>query len=95
MHAWKEIYQDVNKFYNDYSILNMILIKLFTKEIECIFLYVHSVLPLHYNEQGIYPEDTSISKYNILFNTKILYQWLVTNGLTAHRQIMISFIGIF
>ena len=46
----------------------MNLIKSFTKEIEYIFLYVHSVLPLNYNEQGIYPEDTSISKHNMLFN---------------------------
>ena len=67
-HAWKQIYQDVNEFCNDYGISNRNRIKLFIKEMEYISLYVHNVSPLHYNEQGIYPDDKSMSKHTIFLN---------------------------
>ena len=38
-HAWKQIYQDVNEFCNDYGIPNRNRIKLFVKEMEYISLY--------------------------------------------------------
>ena len=68
MHAWKQIYQDVNEFCNDYDMPNRSRIKVFIEEMEYISLYVHNVLPLNYNEQSIYLDDKSMSKYTIFFN---------------------------
>ena len=31
-------------------------------------MYIHDVLPLNYNEQGIHPNDPSISKYTKFFS---------------------------
>ena len=35
---------------------------------EYISLYIHDVLPLNYNEQGIHPNDRSISRYTKFFS---------------------------
>ena len=35
---------------------------------EYISLYIHHVLPLNYNEQGIHPNDSSISRYTKFFS---------------------------
>ena len=56
--------------YNDYGILNENQVKLFIKEMEYIPRNIRGVLSLSYNEQGIYPEDSSISKYPIFFIQK-------------------------
>ena len=58
----------MNEFCNDYGILNRNRNKLFIKEMEYISLYIHNVSPLNNNEQGIYPDDKSISKHTIFFN---------------------------
>ena len=62
LHAWKQIYKDVNEFCNEYRIT------LFRKEMEYIFLYIHDVLFLNYNDQGIHPNDRSISRYTKFFS---------------------------
>ena len=67
-HAWKEIYTDVNDYCNEYCVPNNQRIKLFRKELEYLSLYIHDVLPLNYNEQGIHPDDTSISRYTKIFS---------------------------
>ena len=67
-HAWKEIYTDVNDFCNEYRVPNNQRIKLFRKEMEYLSLYIHDVLPLNYNEQGIHPDDPSISRYTKFFS---------------------------
>ena len=68
MHTWKQIYKDVNEFCNEYRIPNENRITLFRKEMEYISLYIHDVLPLNYNEQGIHPNDCSISRHTKIFS---------------------------
>ena len=40
----------------------------FIKELEYLSLYVHNVLPINYQEQGIHPNDPSISMYSTFFS---------------------------
>ena len=47
---------------------SQMMIKLFIKKLEYISLYIHDALPVNYNEHGIYPNDTSISKYIRFFS---------------------------
>ena len=68
LHAWKEIYQDVNDLCNDFKVPNHRRIEFYRKELEYLSLYIHDVLPLNYNEQGIHPNDPSISKYTKFFS---------------------------
>ena len=63
IHNWKQIYRDINDYCNEYRIPNENQIKLFIKEMEYISLYIHDVVPMNYNEQGIHPNDRSIFKY--------------------------------
>ena len=63
LHAWEQICKDVNEFCSEYRIPNENMITLFRKEMEYISLYIHDVLPLNYNEQGINPSDHCISWY--------------------------------
>ena len=58
----------MNEFCNEYRIPNKNRIKLFRKEMEYISLYIHDVLPMNYNEQGIHPNDCSISKHTKFFS---------------------------
>ena len=67
-HVWKLMYKEVNEYCNDYGIPNENRIKLYIKELEYISLYIHDVLPVNYNEQGIYPFDKSISKHTNFFS---------------------------
>ena len=60
-HAWKQIYQDVNEYCTEYSIPNDYRVKLFIKELEYLSLYIHDILPINYQEQGIHLDDPSIS----------------------------------
>ena len=67
-YAWKQIYKDVNDFCNEYQIPTENRGSLYRKELEYISLYIHDVLPMNYNEQGIHPNDRSISKYTKFFS---------------------------
>ena len=67
-HAWKQIYKEVNDFCNEYRIPNENRINLFRKEMEYVSLYIHDILPLDYNEQGIHQNDCSISKHTKFFS---------------------------
>ena len=71
VHAWKQIYQDVNKYCNEYRVLYHKRVKLFRKKMEYISLYVNDALPLNYNEQGIHPNDSSISIHTKFFCKKV------------------------
>ena len=68
LHAWKYIYQDVNDLCNEFKVPNHRRIEFYRKELEYLSLYIHDVLPLNYNEQGIHPNDPSISKYTKFFS---------------------------
>ena len=70
VHAEKQIYQDVNEYCNEYQVPHHKRVKLFQKEMEYISLYIHDVLPLNYNEQGIHPNDLSISIHTKFFCKK-------------------------
>ena len=86
-HAWKQIYEDVNKLYNDHSIPNMNRIKFLKKEMEYISLYVHKVLLSNLdivrlqdtyeivyfiNPQGIWLENPESCQIVNHINTKFL-----------------------
>ena len=68
IHAWKQIYQDVNEYCTEYGILNDYRIKLFIKELEYLSLCVHDILPINNQEQGIHPNDPSILMYSTCFS---------------------------
>ena len=87
-HAWKLIYKEVNDYCNEYGIPNENRIKLYIKELEYISLHIHDVLPVNYNEQGIYPNDTSISKHTRFFSRNDSLPVARKNGTTTFWMII-------
>ena len=73
LHVWKYIYQDVNDLCNGFKVPNHRRIEFYRKELEYLPLYIHDVLPLNDNDQGIHLNDPSISKYTKFFSKIILY----------------------
>ncbi len=68
IHICNQIYRDVNDYCNGYRIPNENRIKFFVKEMEYISLYIHDRILMNYNEQGIHPNDRSISQYTKFFS---------------------------
>ena len=67
-HAWKTLYTEINKQCNVLGIPYKFRNKMFIKELEYLSLIMHDVLPYNYQEQGIFPQDKSISSYKIFFS---------------------------
>ena len=67
-HAWKQIYEDVNDYCDTFCIPYKNRKKLYIMEMQFLSLHMHDVMPEHYNEQGIYPYDKSISNYTLFFH---------------------------
>ena len=71
-HAWKQTYEQVNDFCDAFCIPYKSRNKFYIKELEFLSLYIHDILPKGFNEQGIYEDDPSISRYTLFFRvTKI------------------------
>ena len=68
VHAWKQIYEDVNEYCDTFCIPYKNQRKLYILEMQFLSLYMHNIMPERYNDQGIYPHDKSISNYAIFFN---------------------------
>ena len=67
-HAWKDIYTKVNLQCNALGIPYKNRIKLYQKEMEFLSLLLHDVMPKNYAKQGIFPNDVTVSSYQLFFS---------------------------
>jgi len=67
-HAWKEAYTRTNNQCNALGIPYKNRMKLYQKEIEYLSLMLHDVLPENYHNEGIYPNDISVSHHHLFFS---------------------------
>ncbi len=72
-HAWKETYCRVNAQYNTLGIPYRNRIKLYQREIEFLSLLLHDVLPENYHNQGIQPNDITVSCYHLFISPDGFY----------------------
>ena len=69
-HAWKDKYIKINIQYNALGITYKTRIKLYQKEMEFLSLLLHDIMPKNYSKQGIFPNDVTVSYYQLFFSPK-------------------------
>ena len=67
-YAWKDIYTKINTQCNAIGIPYKNRTKLYQREMEILSLSLHSVLPKNYAKQGIFPNDVTVSYYQLFFS---------------------------
>ena len=68
MHSFRELYQELDDYYDTWAIPYRNRKPLFVKEIEQISLLIFDILPENYVEQGVWPNDTPQGRWSTFLN---------------------------